>query len=77
MKKRILIADSIATDGVEYLRSQPDFDVEVRPGLDEAGLGAIVAPFHAVIVRSATRITAKIMDCATSLQVIGRAGIGV
>ncbi|HEY7841945.1 MAG TPA: phosphoglycerate dehydrogenase [Gammaproteobacteria bacterium] len=77
MKKRILIADSIATDGVEYLRSQPDFDVEVRPGLDESGLGAIVAPFHAVIVRSATRITAKIMDCATSLQVIGRAGIGV
>lgn len=77
MNKRILIADSIAADGVEFLRAQSDFEVDVRTGLDETALCACIAPFHAVIVRSATRISARVVAAATALQVIGRAGIGV
>jgi D-3-phosphoglycerate dehydrogenase len=77
MTKKILIADSIAADGIDYLRSQPGFEVDVRQGLDEAALCGVIAPFQAVIVRSATRITAKVMEAGRSLQVIGRAGIGV
>jgi D-3-phosphoglycerate dehydrogenase len=77
MTKKILIADSIAADGIEYLRTQPDFEVEVRPGLSEAALCGLIAPFQAVIVRSATRITRGVLDRAEALQVVGRAGIGV
>ena len=77
MEKHILIADKIAEEGIEYLKSQPGFSVDVTTGLDEAGLCDKVSPYHAVIVRSATNITPTVIDKAVSLQVIGRAGIGV
>ena len=52
MEKRILIADKIANDGVEFLRNQPGFIVDVAHGLDEAGLCAKIPGFDAVLVRS-------------------------
>ena len=76
-EKRILVADKIAEEGVEYLKSQPGFNVNVITGLDEKGLCASISDYHAVIVRSASRITPAVLDQAHSLQVIGRAGIGV
>ncbi len=77
MEKRILIADKIANDGVEFLRNQPGFTVDVAHGLDEAGLCAKIPGFDAVLVRSGVKITAKVIAAADKLQVIGRAGIGV
>ena len=77
MTKRILIADKIADEGIEHLRSRPGFDVDVNTGLDVSGLCNVISPYHAVIVRSATEITSIVIDRADSLQVIGRAGIGV
>lgn len=77
MNKRILIADAIATSGIEFLRQQEGFEVETHAGLDEAGLCACIPSCHAVIVRSGTRVTARAIDAARVLQVIGRAGIGV
>ena len=77
MEKRILIADKIANDGVEFLRNQPGFIVDVAHGLDEAGLCAKIPGFDAVLVRSGVKITAKVIAVADKLQVIGRAGIGV
>src|SRR5690606_4121692 len=75
--KKILIADRIAADGVEYLKKEGGFEVVVETGLDEAALSERIADCHAVIVRSATRITAPVIKAASNLQVIGRAGIGV
>lgn len=77
MEKRILIADKIANDGVEFLKNQKGFTVEVAHGLDEAGLVAKIPGFDAVLVRSGVKITAKVIEAADKLQVIGRAGIGV
>jgi len=77
MQKRILIADKIANDGVEFLRNQPGFVVEVAHGLDEAGLCEKIPGFDAVLVRSGVKITGKVIAAADKLQVIGRAGIGV
>lgn len=77
MKKRILIADKIAEDGVEYLKDQPGFIVDVAHGLDEAGLCGKIPGYDAVLVRSGVKITAKVIAAADKLQVIGRAGIGV
>ncbi len=77
MKKNILVADKIAQAGIDYLAEQPDFQVDHINGLDEAGLCDIIGKYHAVLVRSAVTITAKVIEAAENLQVIGRAGIGV
>lgn len=72
---RILVADSLAEDGVERLRQVGE--VEVRIGLSEAELIAAIPEFDAVVVRSATRISEPIIEAGIRLKVIGRAGVGV
>ena len=76
-RKRILVADRISPEGKAFLEQQKNLAVDHVTGLDEAGLCERVGKYHAVIVRSATSITAKVIDAAVRLEVIGRAGIGV
>jgi D-3-phosphoglycerate dehydrogenase len=75
--KNVLVADAIAAAGIEYLQQQPGLNVECHNGLSETELCRRIAGAHAIIVRSATTVTAAALDAAQSLQVIGRAGIGV
>ena len=77
MEKRILVADKIASAGVDYLREQAGFVVDMVTGLDEAALCKKIAAYHGVLVRSAVNITRAVLEAAEHLQVIGRAGIGV
>ncbi|MDP6363277.1 MAG: phosphoglycerate dehydrogenase [Candidatus Poseidoniia archaeon] len=72
---RILVADEVAPEGVELLRSAAQ--VSVHAGLSEAELRAALPGCHALVVRSATKVTARALEAADSLVVIGRAGIGV
>ena len=75
--KYILVADKISPEGKAFLEGQDNLVAEHVTGLDEAGLCERIGKYHAVIVRSATTITAKVIDAAPRLKVIGRAGIGV
>jgi D-3-phosphoglycerate dehydrogenase len=75
--RRIFVADQIAHEGVEFLRSQAGLEVDFTTGLDVAGVIERVRDCEALIVRSATRVTAEIIAAAPRLRVIGRAGIGV
>ncbi len=77
MTKRVLVADKIAPEGIAHLEAQPGLAVEVVTGLDEDGLCAAVRGCAAVIVRSASRVTARVLAAGDSLEVVGRAGIGV
>ncbi|MFQ5659370.1 MAG: phosphoglycerate dehydrogenase [Gammaproteobacteria bacterium] len=77
MEKYILVADSIAAPGIDYLNDQAGFQVDCKTGLDERQLKNIIPKYHAVLVRSATKVTAPVIDAADRLEVIGRAGIGV
>ena len=77
MQKRILVADKISPEGNAFLSQQEGIDVDNINGLSESELCEKVGVYHAVIVRSATTITAKVIDAAENLEVIGRAGIGV
>jgi len=77
MTKRILIADKIATAGIEFLEQQSEFEIECKTGLDETELCKTIPEYNAVIVRSATSITEVVLKVAENLEVIGRAGIGV
>jgi D-3-phosphoglycerate dehydrogenase / 2-oxoglutarate reductase len=71
-RPRILIREEIAEAGVDLLRAR--FDVDVEPDGD---LAAIIGRYDAIVIRSATKLTADLIGQATSLKVIGRAGVGV
>ena len=77
MRKRILVADKIASEGVTYLREQSGFEVSVEAGLDEDALCTAMGEVDALIVRSATKVTPRVLAAAPRLEVVGRAGIGV
>lgn len=74
---RVLLADNIDSEGLEPLRADGRFQLEVRTGLKGEELARAIAGFDAVIVRSATRITREALAYADRLKVIGRAGVGV
>lgn len=72
---RILVADSIAEEGMEALRSCAQVDVKTR--LEAARLRAIIGDYDALIVRSQTKVGADIIKSGKKLKVIGRAGVGI
>jgi D-3-phosphoglycerate dehydrogenase len=75
--KRILVADPIHEQGLAFLASRPGLSVDVVTGLDEPALSQRIGDYDALIVRSKTRVTAGVIEAATRLKAIGRAGIGV
>src|SRR5215472_17490795 len=77
MAYRVLLSDSLGAEGLARLREQPDLEVDARPGLSPAELRDVVGGYDALIVRSATKVTADVIARADRLRVIGRAGIGV
>lgn len=72
---RILVADPIAEDGVERLRTAGH--VDVATGLPREELIARIGEYDALVVRSETKVTAEVFEAATRLRVVGRAGVGV
>lgn len=75
--KKILLADSLDKEAIEKLKSLPQFEVTMKTGMDEAELIKTIPGFHAVVVRSATKITRKVIEAAQGLEMIVRAGIGL
>ena len=73
---RVLVTEEIAERGLGVLRDA-GHEVDVRLGLAPDELLAEVPGTHALIVRSATKVTADVLEAADQLVVVGRAGIGV
>lgn len=73
---RILICDELAPAALEVFH-QRGFRPDVATGLKEDELCQKIIGYHAAIVRSATKITAKVLAAADELRVVGRAGVGV
>lgn len=74
---RVLIADAINAEGLEPLLQDGHFELIEKPGLKGEDLARAIEQAEAVIVRSGTRITRDSLKYASSLKVIGRAGVGV
>jgi D-3-phosphoglycerate dehydrogenase len=74
--KRVLVTDSLQEIGIETLRSE-GLAVDVVPTLAPADLARRIGPYAGLIVRSATKVTAEVMQAAAALEVIGRAGVGL
>ncbi len=69
---KVLVREQISDAGVELLRAHFDVDVDSESPLEE-----IIGGYDAIVVRSATKLTAAVIDQAEHLKVIGRAGVGV
>src|SRR5882757_2066281 len=69
---KVLIRETIADAGIDLLRAKFDVVIDTDSPLEE-----IVGDYDALIVRSATKVTADIVERGTNLKVIGRAGVGV
>ena len=72
---RVLVTEKLSDAGLELLRER--FQVDVREDLARGDLAAEIAPYDALVIRSATRVTAEVLDAAPRLKVVARAGIGV
>ena len=72
---RVLVKEKIAEAGVELLRAE--FDVELGIDWDQEELERRIGEFDAILIRSATKMTADLIERAGRLKVIGRAGTGV
>src|SRR5438128_1692592 len=75
---KVLISDNLSKTAVQILRDR-GVEVDYRPelGKDKEALLAVIADYDGLAVRSATKVSDKLIDAATRLKVIGRAGIGV
>src|SRR3954468_2422077 len=73
---KVLISDSMDPKAAEIFRAN-GVEVDERPGLSKDELKAIIGEYDGLAIRSATKVTADLLEAAASLKVIGRAGIGV
>ena len=73
---RILVTETIADGGLDRLRAD-GHEVDVREGLDRAGLLDVVRGAAALIIRSATQVDDEVLAAGSDLVVVGRAGIGL
>ncbi len=76
-KHRILVADPISQTGIDLLTAEPSFEVIVKLGLKEPEFCEAAQDVSAIIVRSGVKVTAKVLESAKKLVVVGRAGVGV
>jgi D-3-phosphoglycerate dehydrogenase len=74
---KVLVSDTLSEAGLGVLRAHESLTVEYAPGLKEAELAAKIPGFDALVVRSGSKVTKRVIDAADKLRVIGRAGIGV
>jgi D-3-phosphoglycerate dehydrogenase len=74
---RILVADKLSTAGMQILECADGVQADALPGLSPAELAEKIEPYHGLIVRSSSKVTAEVIAAATNLRAIGRAGIGV
>jgi D-3-phosphoglycerate dehydrogenase len=69
---RVLVREKIADAGIELLRERFEVDVD-----GDSELAQIIGEYDGIVIRSATKLTADVLEHATRLKVIGRAGVGV
>ena len=75
---KILVCDPVSPKGIALLQQRPEFEVVVLPKrLSEAELLPVVKDVVAMVVRSETKVTRKVIEAAPQLRVVGRAGVGV
>ncbi len=76
-KYKVLVSDKMSAKGIEVFAGYSDVEVDVKVGMSEDELLAVIGEYDGLAIRSATKVTAKVIAAAKNLKVVGRAGIGV
>ncbi len=76
-KFRVLISDSMSKQAAQTLSASSAVSVDDRGGLSADELVSVIGEYNALLVRSRTKVTEEVIAAGASLQLIGRAGIGV
>ena len=74
---KVLVSDSLSKEGLEFLKQAQGIELENKPGLNEDELAKAIVGVEGLVIRSGSKVTAKVIEAADKLRVIGRAGIGV
>lgn len=74
---KILVSDKLSQEGIDILKSREDIEVDLRPDLTHGQLLECIENYDAMIIRSTTTVSEDLLEAATNLKVIGRAGVGV
>src|SRR6185437_5878585 len=74
-RAKVLVKEKIGDSGVELLREH--FDVDLGIDWEDGELERRIGGYEGILIRSATKMTAELIEKAERLQVIGRAGVGV
>ena len=78
MAPKVLISDALSPAAVQIFKDRGvDVDFQPNLGKDKDKLAAVIDGYDGLAIRSATKVSGKILEKANSLKVIGRAGIGV
>lgn len=74
---KILVSDNLSQIGVDILKKESGIEVDVKTGLSKEELIKIIPEYEGLLVRSATKVTADVIQAGKRLKVVGRAGIGI
>ena len=74
---KVLVSDVLGEAGIEIFQNTEGIEVDVNTGLSPDELMAIIGDYDALVIRSATQVTADLIAAADKLKVVGRAGIGL
>jgi D-3-phosphoglycerate dehydrogenase len=74
---KVLVSDNLGDIGIKMFQEEPGIEVDVKTGLAADELKSIIGDYHALVIRSATKVTEELLEAAKSLKVVGRAGIGL
>ncbi len=73
---KVLVCDKISDEGLKILKDA-GLEVDVKTGMSPEEVAGVIAPYHAVIVRSATKIRKPAIEAGTNLRAIARGGVGL
>ena len=74
---KVLVSDNLGEIGVQMFQQEDGIEVDVKTGLSPEDLREAIGDYHALVIRSATRVTEDLLEAAPHLKVVGRAGIGL
>ena len=74
---KVLISDNLHAKGVAIFENAPNIEVINRPGMPPEEFMEVVQDVEGLVIRSATKVTDKVLEVATRLKVVGRAGTGL
>ena len=74
---KIIVTDEVTGEGLALLRADPRIHLDIRLGLSKEALLGCIGGYDAIITRSGTTVDKALLDAASNLKIVARAGVGI